>query len=317
VSGKINGRTANSDQIPILKKEEKKMKLKSLALGLGFAVLACVSMFAQTSYNFRTINYPKDTFTQLLGINLKGEIAGYHNVNDNKGFTYELSTKKFKNENFPGSMATQVIGIDFAGGTCGFYVDQANVTHSFLDDNGIFKKVDFPGTPFNQLLGRNDKSQAAGYYSQTANGSGPFVPYVYDINGGVFEVITIPGSVSAQATDINFAQQVTGFFIDSNQVNHGWLLNAGTLIQLDYPNSIFTQATGENNQGQVVGTYQDSSGASHGFVYNIRTAQYTSVDDPHGIGVTLVNGINDNGDLVGFIMPSGTLASGFVATPKK
>jgi hypothetical protein len=66
-----------------------------------------------------------------------------------------------------------------------------------------------------------------------------------------------------------------------------------------------------------VGTYQDSSGASHGFVYNIRTGQYTSVDDPHGIGVTLVNGINDNGDLVGFIMPSSTLASGFVATPKK
>ena len=29
------------------------MKFKSFALGLGFAVLACVSMFAQTSYNFR------------------------------------------------------------------------------------------------------------------------------------------------------------------------------------------------------------------------------------------------------------------------
>ena len=66
----------------------------------------------------------------------------------------------------------------------------------------------------NQLLGRNDLAQAAGYYSKTANGSGPFVPYIYDINGGVFEVITIPGSVSAQATDINLKQQVTGFFID-------------------------------------------------------------------------------------------------------
>jgi hypothetical protein len=79
-------------------------------LGLGFAVLACVSTFAQTSYNFQTINYPHDTFTQLLGLNISGEIAGYHNVNDNKGFTYELSTKKFTNENYPGSTATQVIG---------------------------------------------------------------------------------------------------------------------------------------------------------------------------------------------------------------
>jgi hypothetical protein len=102
------------------------MKLKSFALGLGFAVLACVSTFAQTSYNFQTINYPHDTFTQLLGINVSGEIAGYHN--DNKGFTYKLSTKKFTNENFPGSTATQVIGINGFGGTCGFYVDQAGVT---------------------------------------------------------------------------------------------------------------------------------------------------------------------------------------------
>jgi hypothetical protein len=293
------------------------MKLKSLALGLGFAVLVCMSMSAQTSYNFKTINYPHDTFTQLLGLNVGGEIAGYHNVNDNKGFTYELSTKKFKNENYPGSVATQVIGIDALGGTCGFYVDQAGVTHGFLDDNNSFKSVDFPGTPFNQLLGRNDRAQAAGYYSQTANGSGPFVPYIYDINGGVFEVINIPGSVSAQATDINVKQQVTGFFIDANQVNHGWWLNAGTLLQLDYPNSTFTQATGENNKGLVVGTYQDSSGASHGFVYDSNTATYSSVDDPNGIGVTLVNGVNDHGQLVGFTMPTSTTASGFVATPKK
>jgi hypothetical protein len=293
------------------------MKIKSFALGLGFALLAAMSMSAQTTYNFHAINYPHDTFTQVLGINFGGEVAGYHNVNDNKGFTYKLSTKKFTNENFPGSMATQVIGIDGLGGTCGFYVDQNNVTHGFLDDNNAFKKVDFPKTPFNQLLGRNDLAQAAGYYSKTANGSGPFVPYVYDINGGVFEVITIPGSVSAQATDINLKQQVTGFFIDSKNVNHGWWLNAGTLVQLDYPGSTFTQATGENNHGLVVGTYVDSANATHGFVYNSSNATYTSVDDPEGVGVTFVNGINDKGELAGFIMPTSTTATGFVATPQQ
>lgn len=292
------------------------MKLKSFAFGVGFAVLTFVSAFAQTSYNFQTINYPHDTFTQLLGINTHGELAGYHNVNDNKGFTYQLSNHKFRVENFPGSAATQVIGIDGFGGTCGFYVDQGGVTHGFIDDNSSFKSVDFPGTPFNQLLGRNEKSQAAGYYSKTANGTGPFVPYIYDINGGVFEVIRIPKSVSAQATDINVNQQVTGFFIDSKGINHGWWLNAGTLVQLDYPGSTFTQATGENNKDLVAGTYQDSTGATHGFVYNAKTTQYTSVDDPHGVGVTFVNSINDKGMLVGFTMPTSTTASGFVATPK-
>jgi hypothetical protein len=122
--------------------------------------------------------------------------------------------------------------------------------------------------------------------------------------------------VSAQATDINYEQQVTGFFIDSKGVNHGWWLSAGTLLPLDYPNSTFTQATGLNNHGLVVGTYMDSAGATHGFVYNVKTAQYTSVDDPNGVGVTFVNGVNDHGILVGFTMPNSTTASGFVATPQ-
>jgi hypothetical protein len=189
VSGKINGRTANSDH-NAKKNEENNMKLKSLAISLGFAVLASMSLAAQTSYNFRTINYPHDTFTQILGVSDNGEAVGYHNVNDNKGFTYQLATKKFTNQNFPGSAATQVICVNSLSETCGFYVDGAGVTHGFLDDNGSFKTVDFPGTPFNQILGRNRLQQAAGYYSQTANGTGPFVPYVYNENGGVFEVIT-------------------------------------------------------------------------------------------------------------------------------
>jgi len=33
--------------------------------------------FAETSYSFETVNYPDDTFTQLLGVNNDGIIAGY------------------------------------------------------------------------------------------------------------------------------------------------------------------------------------------------------------------------------------------------
>jgi hypothetical protein len=51
-------------------------------------------------------------------------------------------------------------------------------------------------------------------------------------------------------------------------------------------------------------------------VYDNRNQSYTSVDDPHGVGFTFVNSINDNGQLVGFIMPTSTTASGFVATPQ-
>ncbi len=293
------------------------MKLKSLALFLGLVVLASLPMSAQeTSYNFQTVIYPKDTFTQLLGINNSARIAGYHGATTNRGFVLELP-KHFINENYPQSAMTQVTGVNNHERTSGFYVDSANVTHGFTFGPPVnWLTVDYPGTAFNQLLSLNDVGQASGYYSMSANNSTPDFPYVYDEFGGVFEVITIPGAVGgAQATGINNLQQVCGFWVDVNQVNHGFLLNAGTFTSLDVPNSTFTQALGLNNKGQVVGVYTDASGNQHGFVYSNK--KYQTIDDPNGNGtMTVINGINDKGQLVGFYMDANKNTDGLVATPK-
>ena len=62
----------------------------------------------------------------MLGINNSGVIAGYHNFNQNQGFTLVLPTA-FTTENFPNSMMTQVIGINNTMTTDGFYVDNSPV----------------------------------------------------------------------------------------------------------------------------------------------------------------------------------------------
>ena len=64
--------------------------MKNFALTLALALLFCTPMWAQNSYNFETVNYRGDTFTQLLGINNSYLIAGYHNFNSNSGFTHQL-----------------------------------------------------------------------------------------------------------------------------------------------------------------------------------------------------------------------------------
>jgi len=64
----------------------------------------------------------------------------------------------------------------------------------------------------------------------------------------------------------------------------------------------------------VVGSYTDSAGNSHGFVYREKAGTFQSVDDPNGVGTTVVNGINDKGDLVGFF-GTAPINSGFLATP--
>src|SRR5216684_4673860 len=169
----------------------------------------------------QTIFFPGDTFTQLLGINDFDVIAGYHGANVNKGFVFTFPNS-FTPENFPNSAQTQVIGINNRGDTDGFYVDSAGTTHGFLDINGRFTTVDFPGTTFNQLLGLNDHEQAAGYFADAA---GIDHPYIFDNNGGVFLVITIPAATGgAQATGINRSGSISGFYIDRAGVNHGFLL---------------------------------------------------------------------------------------------
>jgi probable HAF family extracellular repeat protein len=298
------------------------MKRFQLSVILAFALMLCTSAFAQQSYTFRNVVFgdPNVSFTQLLGINNSDVIAGYHNFQQNQGFTLVLPNS-FSSENFPNSMMTQVIGINNLLTTDGFYVDNAGITHGFFrTSDGKFTAVDYPGaeiaTSFNQLLSQNDYYQAAGYYSNSINNTTPDIPYTYDEVGGVFHVITIPGAVGgAQATGINNSGVTCGFFIDANGVNHGWLINRGIFMPLDVPNSTGTQALGLNNRGKVAGFFTDAAGQSHGFVYTIGTASFVTVDDPNGVGSTIVNGINDAGKLVGFY-GTAPINTGFVASPE-
>lgn len=289
------------------------MKRFQLSLALAFALSLCTSAWAQ-NYSFQTVDYPSDTFTQLLGINNASRIAGYHNFNSNSGFTLTLPGN-FTTENYPHSAMTQVIGINNSMVTDGFYVDTNGITHGFFRSAfGQYSTVDYPGSRFNQLLGQNDFAQAAGYYSLSVDNTTPDFPYIYNESGGVFEVLTIPGAVGgAQATGINNSQLISGFYIDQNGVNHGFLMDYGYFIKLDFPGSTFTQALGLNNRGLVVGDYMDSAGLTHGFRYNVSSRKFTSIDDPNGVGATVVNGINDNGTLVGFY-GTAPINHGFVAT---
>jgi hypothetical protein len=85
------------------------------------SVRAAVGTPPPTTFVFRTVNFPGDTFTQLLGINDFDTIAGYHGAKTNKGFVLTLPNS-FTDENFPNSDQTQVIGINNRGDTAGFYI---------------------------------------------------------------------------------------------------------------------------------------------------------------------------------------------------
>jgi|SRR5208282_3586166 len=277
------------------------MQRFKLMLAIAMLLALAVSANAQAVYSFQTVNFPGDTFTQLLGVNNDGVIAGYHNFNLNQGFTLILS-ESYSTENFPDSMQTQVIGINNHGVSDGFYIDTNGVTHGFIDNNGTFITVDYPGTTFNQLLGINDAGQAAGYYMDAA---GLFHPYIYaGLNSGEFTIVTTLGN-SAQATGINDQGLISGFYIDADNFTHGFLAGAGgSFTTLDFPRDTSTMALGLNNENRVVGTYTDQNGNVHGFIYNTAKKSFQQVNDPNGVNSTIINGTNDLDEIVGFYGPS-------------
>jgi hypothetical protein len=283
---------------------------------------------AATSYTFETLDNQADpTFNQLLGINIHGVIAGYFGSgatgHPNKGYLLKppYGQSDYVNENFPGSMQTQVTGLNNLGDTCGFWVSNNGTNRGFVEWNGVYASYKDPHTPdmagsVNQLLGINNSGIAVGFYNDSKGNAHP-----YELNQatGVFTALKIPDAVSATASGINTYGDVVGFYTDSAGNTESFLITTtGQLVTYQFPGGSDTQALGINFKDQIVGSYLDSKGVMHGFVLSDPlgpVSHWQKIDDPNGIGSTVVNGINSAGDLVGFYTDSAGNTDGMLAVP--
>jgi hypothetical protein len=261
------------------------------------------------AFQFTTLDDQADpTFNQLLGINNEGKIAGYFGsgvlpAHPNQGYTLvkPYGQNDYKNENFPGSVETQVTAINDRGDTAGFWVDAYNVNRGFVEWKGVFTSYADPkthGGTVNQILGLNNAGIAAGFYTD-ANG----INHGFTLNQatGKFTPVTPPGGGSVQVTAINNAGDIAGIVMTSAG-SSGFLRKGKSYSALSFPQGSNTQPFGLNDDDQMVGSYDDGSGVMHGFLLShpLDHAKWTSIDDPNGIGSTVVNGLNNRGDLVGF-----------------
>jgi hypothetical protein len=283
-----------------------------------------------TSYSFQTLNNASDpTFNQLLGINDFGVIAGYFGSgaqgHPNKGYQLEPNHIRYLNENFPGSVQTQVTGLNNTGVTVGFWssmnnANMVNDNHGFVDVGGRFRTADFPtgspaAPPVDQLLGVNDSDVAVGFYTD-ANGNNH--GYEYNVRSGRFSTVTYQDA-SLTAAAINDRGDVAGFYAVGGTTDAFIKFGNRTFISLAVPGASSTMALGVNNSDEVVGTYTVGSGSSavmHGFTWTPQHG-FSTVDDPHGIGTTTINGVNDFGQLVGFYVDANGNTDGFLAAPQR
>ncbi len=307
------------------------------ATGVKAAPMAVATPPPSGGYQFVTMGSHQDrTFNQLLGINNEGVIAAYFGSgakgHPNKGYILHppYAQGDIASENFPHSVQTQVTGLNDKGVTVGFFSTQntasmANNNFGFYAAGGHFHEVNFAtGTPskppVDQLLGVSDNDVAVGFFT---NASGQSRGYTYNITTKKFNRVTVPGASglgpSLTATAINNHGDVAGFYSPSSGVTDGFLkLANGHFFKFAVTGAKMTQAFGVNDSDLVAGTVTYGDGATHGFLWKPTSGfLLISIDDlaPGGNGSTVLNGINNENDLVGFYTDPKGNVDGFVAFP--
>jgi hypothetical protein len=145
-------------------------------------------------------------------------------------------------------------------------------------------------------------------------------------SGGVYTAINDPSATDTLAQGINNKDQIVGFYKNyppsGGVINHGFLYSGGQYIPLDDPSSNLnkigdsntdnfgTAAMGINNKGNIVGYYFDNRDLAKGFI--LSNGNYTTIDDPLGVGGTFALGINNKDEVVGFYYDSLHRQNGFL-----
>jgi hypothetical protein len=111
--------------------------------------------------------------------------------------------------------------------------------------------------------------------------------------------IDFPGATYTAATAINDAGVITGTYLDTSNVFHGFLRKAdGTMISFDPPSSNQTQGLAINSIGQIAGYYGNAAGKVYGFIREVGGTFITI--DPSGDGrATFPAWIDDSGNVSG------------------
>jgi uncharacterized membrane protein len=186
-------------------------------------------------------------------------------------------------------------GINDAGDIVGSY----NTDHlqGFLRlPDGSFFAINLPGNPVSIAQGVNNLGLVVGYYETAAGESG-----YLRLGDGTFRSLSI--TPYTDALGINDAGQIVGAYSDSSG-SHGFLRSPdGSITTIDIPGASDTVATGINNLGEICGIYSLASGGMGGFLRAIdgTITTFVPVFPGEGVDSFLVEGINDSGQMTGYI----------------
>ena len=227
---------------------------------------------------------PGDTgnVTKAWGINDSGTVVGYY-FGATQVLGFVESGGNFTTLNYLTGGQTWALGINYLGDIVGAFGVQTPPEHGFVTTNGTMTQIDVPDADFTQA------------YGIAADGS-------------------VVGCTGKNRQNLAFARSPDGRY-----------------RTFAVANATTTCARGINNKAHtIVGYYIDQSSVYHGFMYDYLASkgdpsgeativQVTTIDYP-GSSVTVLEGINESGQIVGFaqdLQQGASPAFGFIGTPSQ
>ncbi len=261
----------------------------------------------QFLYSF---DYPGATSTTPIEINDRGEISGYYLDANNvtRGFVRERNGNfqaPIVEPNDTGSL-TRGQRINNSRVVCGFYSGNS-LLHGFLFSNNRYREFNVPGALNTFIFALNDAGNFVGSYGDLSTLG------AYLNAGGVTTFFDVGGSGVTEPLGINNANEIVGFYFDTDFNAHGFLRDGSgaQTFPIDFPGATFTFLVDINDGGMMVGAYGDATGASHGFL--LTSAGEAVPFDVPGASDVGINGINNSGLMCGRYTDSNGMPHGYVA----
>jgi uncharacterized membrane protein len=252
-------------------------------------------------FKLKKLNPPGTGFSFAFGLNNNGSlmVGSFQDAKGGlEGFVYNWV--KYKAIVFPGAVNfTRANGVNNARTVVGDFVGADTFNHGFLLNGTGFTQYDVPGVTSTSVYGINDAGNLVGFAGFNGDNQG-FVDiggtvtlftvdgdptYAFSINNanavvgnylvppaflthgfsrdasGAITKIDYPGAAITSCLGINDSGEISGFYVDSADVSHGFIEKDGEFRTLRLPD-----IAGINNQGMFVGSYTDSNQVNYGYV---------------------------------------------------
>lgn len=277
-----------------------KVSIAVAFLATLFISAASVSRAQWQAATFKLLDPPRASYAFALGINNSGMVVGSYTDARGSYRGYAYDGTQYKTIIFPGATSfTQANGVNDMGTIVGDYIGGDQLTHGFLYAGGRFAHFDARRGVSNWISGINNVGNLSGYVGNDGNTQGfvkigrnitfftfrgnvtyvsginasntavgyfippPFTAYhgfIRTMNGAMSQ-FDYPGALSTDCLGINDGGEVTGFYLDTRNMPHGFTYRNGK-----FQTSTLPDIAGINNSGSFVGSVTSTAGKTTGYL---------------------------------------------------